>query len=258
MGEGYARARPPVHPWVVNRIRERLARSVARALDVGCGAGLSTAPLTDFADICIGFDPFEPMVRQATRTAPAASFLQAAAEHLPFRDHSFDLITAAGSLNYTDLDRFFAEAARVLTREGLLVVYDFSQGRTSEHSTALGTWFDEFVSRYPRPLGGEVAISPESLPDQAKPFRLVEHEYFALPLPMTVDAYIKYVMTETNVATARVPVAEVREWCTDTLAPVFNGTPQQVIFPGYLAWLACDSAVNRANGPAESGNPSRS
>jgi SAM-dependent methyltransferase len=239
MGEGYARARPPVHPWVVSHIRERLTRPVARALDVGCGAGLSTAPLTHFADICIGFDPFEPMVRQATRTAPAASFLRAAAEHLPFRDESFDLITAAGSLNYTDLDEFFPQAARVLTREGVLVVYDFSQGRTSTDSPALGPWFDQFVSRYPRPHGGEVAISPESLAEQAKPFRVEAHESFALPLPMTLGAYIDYLMTETNVARAAVPAGEVREWCTETLAPVFSGTPRHVVFRGYVAWLKC-------------------
>src|SRR5687767_6386764 len=94
MGEGYARARPPVHPYVVGRIRERLMHPVARALDVGCGAGLSTAPLTDLANVSIGLDPFEPMVRQAKQTAPTASFVQAAAEHLPFRNDSFDLITA--------------------------------------------------------------------------------------------------------------------------------------------------------------------
>ena len=241
MGEGYARARPPVHPWVVNRIRERLARPISRALDVGCGAGLSTAPLTNFAESCIGFDPFAPMVRQATRTAPAASFLQAAAEALPFCDHSFDLITAAGSLNYTDLERFFSQAARVLTNDGVLVVYDFSQGRTFAHSTAestaLGTWFDEFESRYPRPRGGETAISPESLPEQATRLRVEAHEYFALPLPMTLDAYVAYVMTETNVANAPVPAAEVRQWCTQTLEAVFGVTRREVIFNGYLAWL---------------------
>ena len=237
MGEGYARARPPVHPWVVDRIRESLSRPITRALDVGCGAGLSTAPLTQFARSSIGFDPFAPMVRQAIRTAPAASFLQAAAEHLPFCDHSFDLITAAGSLNYTDLERFFSQAARVLTSDGVLVVYDFSQGRTFADSPALGTWFDEFVSRYPRPRGGEVAISPESLPEQAKPLRVEAHEYFTLPLPMTLDAYLDYVMTETNVASASVPPTEVRQWCTETLEPVFSRATQQVVFPGYLAWL---------------------
>jgi ubiquinone/menaquinone biosynthesis C-methylase UbiE len=237
MGEGYARARPPVHPYVVSRIRERLSNRVARALDVGCGAGLSTAPLTDLAEVCVGFDPFEPMVRQAKQTAPTASFVQAAAERLPYRDQSFDLITAAGSLNYADLDRFFPEAVRVLTERGSLVVYDFSQGRTFEDSPDLGTWFEEFISRYPRPHGGEVAISPESLPSQAKPFRVEGHERFALPVPMTLQAYLDYVMTETNVANAPVPATEVRDWCARTLEPVFGARARNVIFNGYIAWL---------------------
>lgn len=237
MGEGYARARPPVHAYVVSRIRERLTHPIGRALDVGCGAGLSTGPLTGLAEVCIGLDPFQPMVREAKRTAPAASFVQAAAERLPFRNESFHLITAAGSLNYTDLDQFFPEAARVLAREGVLVVYDFSQGRTFADSPALETWFEEFMRRYPRPRGGEVAISPESLPSQAKGFRVEGHEDFALPLPMTPQAYVDYVMTETNVANAAVAATEVRDWCSRSLEPVFDGKPQRVVFNGYLAWL---------------------
>ena len=40
-----------------------------------------------------------------------------------------DIVTAAGSLNFADLGRFFPDAARVLRAEGALIVYDFSAGR---------------------------------------------------------------------------------------------------------------------------------
>ena len=58
----------------------------------------------------------------------------------PVRMAVADLMTAAGSLNYVDLEKFFAEASRVLTPEGKLVVYDVSP--------AANEWFDAFMSRY--------------------------------------------------------------------------------------------------------------
>jgi hypothetical protein len=45
MAAGYAFSRPAVQPHIISRIREdlRLEGPVGRALDIGCGAGLSTA-----------------------------------------------------------------------------------------------------------------------------------------------------------------------------------------------------------------------
>ena len=40
-----------------------------------------------------------------------------------------DLVTAAGSLNYTDIGKSLAEIARVLLPGGYLALYDFSTGR---------------------------------------------------------------------------------------------------------------------------------
>ena len=58
------------------------------------------------------------------------SFAAGVAEAIPLGDRSVDLITAAGSLNYVDLDVLLPEAARVLMPDGVLVVYDFSAGRS--------------------------------------------------------------------------------------------------------------------------------
>ena len=50
MAAGYASARPPVHPRVIDRVRAWLGTSrVGRAADVGCDAGLSTEPLVALA-----------------------------------------------------------------------------------------------------------------------------------------------------------------------------------------------------------------
>lgn len=241
MAEGYARARPAVHPHVIRRIRDRLRLQarLERALDIGCGAGLSTEPLSLLARAVIGLEPSHGMLRWSPVIAPEAHFAVAAAESLPVRSASVDLITAAGSLNWADLDRFFPEARRVLAPGGTLVVYDFGQGSDLQSSSALSAWHAEFKRRYPSPPC--LALSPELF--EANPptgFRVEGHERFEVALEMAPAFYLEYAMTETNVAAAverGEAEAAIREWCEQTLAPVFQGRPQQVLFKGYIAYL---------------------
>jgi ubiquinone/menaquinone biosynthesis C-methylase UbiE len=131
MAAGYAQARPPVHAHIIDRLRHwlGLAGPVDTAVDIGCGAGLSTLALRRDAKRLIGLDPSTAMVRQARAVAPTACFTAAAAESLPFSDRTIDLMTAAGSLNWVDLARFFPEARRTLKQSGTLAIYDFAPGR---------------------------------------------------------------------------------------------------------------------------------
>ena len=71
------------------------------------------------------------MLTHRRAVAPHARFVIGQAERLPFAAGSFDLVTAAGSLNYADLPSALAEIARVLTRDGTFLLYDFSTGRRS-------------------------------------------------------------------------------------------------------------------------------
>src|SRR5262245_32559103 len=126
MAAGYATARPPVHQRILELARPYLKGAGFRhGLDVGCGAGLSTKALADLVEHCVGLEPSAGMLRWAPSSAPEADFVVGGAETLPFASGSIDLITAAGSLNYVRLEPFFTEAARVLTSQGVLVVYDF-------------------------------------------------------------------------------------------------------------------------------------
>jgi SAM-dependent methyltransferase len=236
---GYANARPPMHPRLIERIAARLDRRFRYALDLGCGAGLSTAPLSRMADVCIGLEPYEPMLAHAGGVAPHAEFLAGSAEVLPFRPQSIDLVTAAGSLNYTDLPRALAEIRRVLTADGVLVVYDFSQGRSFPDSLALDEWFLKFVRRYPPPPGEGIEIDPRRLSG----FTVKDYEEFEIGLPLTPQFYLEYALTETNVSHAvrtGAPRAEIRAWIEASLRPVFAGRPRDVLFRGYTSCLTAN------------------
>jgi SAM-dependent methyltransferase len=232
-----------VHPRVVERVRShlRLERPLGRALDVGCGAGLSTRALGRLARHCTGVDPVAAMVRLGPEVAPEARFCVGRAEQLPARSGSIDLIGAAGSLNYADLDRFFPEAARVLAPRGVLVVYDFSPGRRIPGSDALTLWFERLMERYPAPADSNSReLDPERLGAETTELRLTGSDRFEIGLTLEPDAYLEYVMTETNVADAvrlGTPAAEIRAWCRETLEPVFRGSAREILFEGYVAYM---------------------
>jgi ubiquinone/menaquinone biosynthesis C-methylase UbiE len=147
----YAFDRPSAHGQFLQSAR--LARRANRALDLGCGAGLSTAALMPWARQVIGLEPVSAMLEHRQKTAPQASFVTGQAERVPFASASFDLVAAAGSLNYTDLPSAFGEVARVLTPDGKFLLYDFSPGRRSAGDEDLASWFDSFEQRFPWPPG---------------------------------------------------------------------------------------------------------
>jgi predicted TPR repeat methyltransferase len=83
----YAQARPSLHHHVARLLADRLPKP-RRALDVGCGTGLSTRPLGSFADIVVGIHESEAMLRDRT-TGDGQHYVRAVAERLPFRDAAF-------------------------------------------------------------------------------------------------------------------------------------------------------------------------
>jgi SAM-dependent methyltransferase len=240
MATGYAFDRPPVHQHVIRVIGERLRlnRRDTRALDVGCGAGLSTAALEPLAHSAVGVEPVPNMLRHARAVAPHAAFVVGQAERLPFQAGTFDLVTAAGSLNYVDLALFLPDVARVLVPGGVLAIYDFSAGRRLCDSAALDTWYATFECRYPPKPGYDLDV--RGLAYAPSGLRLDAYEEFEVAVPMTLGSYLPYAMSETGVemAIARgVADTAIRNWCESTLGGVLDDTPTDVIFDAYVAYV---------------------
>jgi SAM-dependent methyltransferase len=235
LAAGYAFDRPPVHERILRAAR--LDGPADRALDVGCGAGRSTAALAPYARRVVGLEPAPAMLAHRRTVAPDASFVVGAAERLPFAGGTFELVTAAGSLNYTDLPLALAEIARVLTGDGRFVLYDFSSGR----SAALADWFAAFEQRFPSSAGWK-PLSPRTLPLPAAGMRLLGHDDVETHLPMSLDAYLRYVLSGSNVDSAirrgDCDAAEAEDWCRRTLTPVFAHGDVTVVFPGYVATIS--------------------
>jgi SAM-dependent methyltransferase len=239
LAAAYAYDRPPVHRQILRSAR--LDRRAHRALDVGCGAGLSTAALASLAQHVTGLEPVRAMLAYCRSVAPQARFVIGMAEQLPFEAGLFDLVTAAGSLNYADLPPALAEVARVLTPGGRFLLYDFSEGRRSPDGDALADWFAAFEQRFPWPAGWR-PLDPRELPLAPSGLRLLDYTGIELRLPTSFDAYLRHTVSGINVDYAitrgTYSAEQARDWCHATLAPVFAAGDLTIVIPGYLATLS--------------------
>lgn len=240
LAAGYAYHRPAVHPHIIAKLSERLqiTTKLRRALDIGCGAGLSTAALEPWVEMAVGIEPMATMLAHRAAVSTQSHFVVAKAEALPFAAHSFDLMTAAGSLNYAELNRFFPEATRVLTAAGVLAIYDFSEGKRLRNDQRLEHWYEAFKHRYPSPPGYALAI--QALDYKRYGLELFAYEPLEVAVPMTYESYVRYALSETSVELAisrGVPETEIRTWCQDTLSDIFDATPRDVLFDAYIAYV---------------------
>ncbi len=145
----------------VRWLRRLLPEQPISGVDVGCGTGryskLLRALLPE-GSLLIASDISAAMLAElrsgnhgSSRVVPLLS----AAEVLPLRASSLDLVTSFNSVHHFDLSRFLADAARVLRPDGQLFIYT----RTPEQNarTIWGRYFPGFVEHEQR-LHGERAL----------------------------------------------------------------------------------------------------
>ncbi len=117
--------------WKWELLRRLDPRPGERALDLGCGTGLIYDRLARSLgpDAVVGVDLNRTMLTNARPTELGRQMVHADSVRLPFRDGSFDLVTAGYLLKYVPLESFCAEVGRVLRPQGRFGGYDFSAPR---------------------------------------------------------------------------------------------------------------------------------
>ena len=118
-----------------------------QALDVATGPGNTAFAVAGRAGQVTGLDVSPAMLAQARARAERegasnVTFLEGAAEHLPFADATFDLLTSRHAPHhFRDLGTFLAEAHRVLKPGGRLVIADQITPQ-AEDQVAMQSWVD--------------------------------------------------------------------------------------------------------------------
>lgn len=110
----------------------------AKALDYGCGIGISSSFLNDIGFYVDGVDVSEHMLKQAKLKFPKGNFFLLKTTGLPFDAKRYDLVFSSFVLfelsSKESILNYLMEAKRVLKDQGILVLI------TSSDQMYLGNW----------------------------------------------------------------------------------------------------------------------
>ncbi len=154
--------------WKRRMLRKLTLGEGARILDIGCGTCVLEERYPLRASQVIGIDITSGMIRLAQRKSlKSVSLLSLAdAEHLPFREESFDLVVSCYVPKYCDTSRFVEELARVLKPGGSVAVYDFTRphGLLAPLLNLYVRGFMPLLGRFVAPLDASIAFTCDALP----------------------------------------------------------------------------------------------
>lgn len=223
----YASARPALHDRAIALIRRSLPPPDC-ALDVGCGTGLSTRALAEYAKEAVGVDVSEEMLRARERDS-GATYVRAAAERLPFADSTFDLVTIASAIHWFDRNAA-REVARVLRPAASLVVYDVWFRAQMVGVEGFHTWMStEMGPRYRSVPKNEFV--PADLAEFG--FNHAWREDIDVPVQMSLGGLVDYLMTHSEriaaISEGRETEEEQREFLTGGSAPFFEGVDEREV-----------------------------
>jgi ubiquinone/menaquinone biosynthesis C-methylase UbiE len=242
VAERYSQGRPYFHPQVIRRLQTYLALSnpLARAIDVGCGTGLSTVALKEIADHIIGVDNSAQMIAIAPSDSQIEYFV-APAEKLPVKADYFELMTVSSAFHWINRGRFLAEARRVLRSHAWLIVYDNAFFGQMQENKDFGRWFQErYISKYPSPARSQTAFSEED--SEKECFHFVGNENYQNLVTFSIETLVDYLVTQSNIIVTveggSEEITNVREWLSENIAPFFrNRMEANFLFGGSIWYL---------------------
>jgi SAM-dependent methyltransferase len=172
----YSRFRPE-YPAALFAWLAALAPARDRAWDCATGNGQAACALAPHFRDVVATDASAQQLENA-RSCDGVRYTVAPAEASGLAEHSVDLITVAQALHWFDLERFYAEARRVLRPGGVVAVWNYNLFRLDPAVDAI---VDRFYAE---------TVGPYWPPER----RLVENGYRELPFPFTVIAAAPFEM----------------------------------------------------------------
>ncbi|MCR5670322.1 MAG: class I SAM-dependent methyltransferase [Butyrivibrio sp.] len=249
---GYAK-RPWLHKQVIEQLKRDLGLSkdhtFKNGLDVGCGAGLSTKALRLVCDKVTGTDIADSMIevcRELYGQDSAYLFYVAKAEDTKTPAEKYDIVTAAGCINWVDEKKFMANMTEVMEDNGLIVIYDFGitdrlAESEKEATGAYINWYNNaYLNKFPKPPRKENKWTQADLP---MGFTMEKQTEYDMEYTFSLEDFADFMMIQSNV-NARIESGEmtgkeVRDWMLKSLLPVFESekSERHFIFSGYSWYI---------------------
>jgi SAM-dependent methyltransferase len=187
---GYAKFRPR-YPQELFDYLGSIAPSRQLAWDCGTGNGQAAVGLASVFDRVIATDASEKQIANA-QPHERVEYRVAPAENSGIGSETIDLIMVAQALHWFDLDRFYAEARRVLKPDGALAASAYNLLHIEKA-------IDEVVNRYYYEVVGPFWPPErrlvEHFADLPFPFQEIDPPKFEMTASWDLDHFVGYLRT---------------------------------------------------------------
>ncbi|MFY9087965.1 bifunctional demethylmenaquinone methyltransferase/2-methoxy-6-polyprenyl-1,4-benzoquinol methylase UbiE [Arcobacter aquimarinus] len=158
-------------------------KSIEKIVDVACGTGdmilfwekVANENSIEIKNI-IGIDPSVGMMEVGKKKLPHVEFIEAGAASMPFESESTDIISISyGIRNVVQRQEAFYEFARVLKKDGLVVINEFTKNKKEK---LLDHLTDFYMNKILPVLGGLISKNKEAytyLPNSIDEFLTTEN-----------------------------------------------------------------------------------
>lgn len=238
IAEGYGK-RPWLHKQVMEQIKKDcgITDIFKNGLDVGCGAGLSTKALRLICEQVTGTDISPEMINVCKHLYKDKTyhFYVAKAEETILPAKKYDIMTAAGVINWVDREKFLSNASQVIKENGIMIIYDFWITDCMSGNAEYTEWYQkQYLQKFPKPPRNEDIWKQESL---SHGFVMEKQISYEMEYAFELVDFIEFMMIQSNVnakiENGAFTEQDVRLWMKRTLHNIFKSRTQTLIFSGY-------------------------
>lgn len=242
IAKGYAN-RPWLHKKAIERVYEDTGRSgFCNGLDVGCGAGLSTKALKLICNHVTGTDISPAMVDACKILYPQKdfSFFVNSGDKNRLPEKPYDIVTAAGMINWVDRESFLENMNNIMSKNGLLLIYDFGITDRMCDTAEYTKWYREtYLKNFPKPFRKENIWTQA---DVGKCFHIIKQISYEMTYSFSLENFVEFMSIQSNVNEkindGQISEQQAKAWLRETLEPIFKDLNRTLIFKGY-SWYLC-------------------
>lgn len=187
VADAYDRGRPGYPAEAVAWLTSALPLTI---LELGAGTGKLTRSLVEGGHQVHATDPDEAMLRRLQEHLPEIGTSIGSAEEIPAEDNTYDVVVAAQSFRWFDLDRAMDEIVRVLKPGGRLALVDNHRDERIPWVRKLGAVIGEPPSR----------VDATDILDESMQFVAVERETFEHWQTVDRRSIVDLVLSRSNIA----------------------------------------------------------
>ncbi len=239
---GYVK-RPWLHKNVMEQIKTdcNFKKNFMNGLDVGCGTGLSTKALKLICDKVTGTDISPEMIRVCNELYKNEEyeFYVAKAEETIIPECKYDIVTAAGVINWVNKERFLENLNQVTALNAQIIIYDFWITDKMTANAAYTVWYNnQYLQKFPKPPRQENIWQQSDLPGN---FVMEKQIFYDMTYDFDLEDFVDFMMIQSNVNVpverGETTVEEVKNWMYKTLSSIFQGETKTLVFSGYNWYL---------------------